>query len=114
LDTAFNGLVFIRTREFDRDADGLLDDEDMRRTEQYLMQHPTAGELIAGTNGLRKLRVPEGGRGKRGGARVIYLYIQVRDRIVFLAAYAKSSRSDLTQRGYAALAKVAAALKKEM
>ena len=37
-----------------------------------LAASPEVGDLIPGTGGLRKVRVPLAGRGKRGGARVIY------------------------------------------
>ena len=35
---------------------------------------PEAGDLMPGTGGYRKLRFARRGMGKRGGARVIYLY----------------------------------------
>lgn len=77
------------------------------------MQHPSAGDVIARTNGVRKLRVAVKGRGKRGGARVLYLYVQVRARIFFLAVYDKASREDLTQKALAVLSKIATDLKRE-
>jgi hypothetical protein len=36
--------------------------------------NPTSGDVIKGTGGLRKMRIPLQGRGKRGGGRVIYCY----------------------------------------
>ena len=40
------------------------------------MTNPSAGDLIEGTGGLRKLRFadPRRGKGKRGGLRVIHYY----------------------------------------
>jgi hypothetical protein len=38
-----------------------LDEDDVREIEQELMQDPTAGNVIAGTGGLRKLRYAVGG-----------------------------------------------------
>ena len=49
------------------------DDEDLRGLQNYLLASPDAGNLIRGGGGLRKLRWSAQGRGKRGGARGIYL-----------------------------------------
>jgi hypothetical protein len=56
----------------------------------------TAGDLIQGTGGVRKLRWGLEGRGKRGGARVIYFYYNADLPLFLLAAYAKNVRSDLS------------------
>ncbi len=89
-------LEFVYTPLFDAIARDLLDDEAMRQVELTLLAEPRAGDLVAGTGGVRKLRAALPGRGKRGGARVIYLYVEVRGRIYFLLAYAKNEQVDLT------------------
>jgi hypothetical protein len=53
--------------------------------------------LIQGTGGVRKLRWALQGRGKRGGARVIYFYHGSDIPLFALAAYAKNEKSDLSQ-----------------
>jgi hypothetical protein len=53
--------------------------------------------LIRGGHGLRKIRWTAQGRGKRGGARVIYYWHVSEDRIYFICGYTKSERDDLTQ-----------------
>ena len=63
----------------------------------YLAYHPTAGDLIPGTGGVRKLRWGLEGRGKRGGARVVYFYHDPDVPIFVLTAYAKNERADLSQ-----------------
>ena len=60
------------------------------------MADPEAGDLIPGTKGLRKIRRPLSGRGKRGGARVIYHHIVSDHQILLLYAYAKNQQGDLT------------------
>ena len=40
----------------------------------FLAFDPTVGVVMRGTGGVRKLRWAAGGKGKRGGARVIYYY----------------------------------------
>ena len=63
----------------------------------YLAYNPTAGDLIQGTGGVRKLRWALEGRGKSGGARVIYFYHDAGMPVFALTAYAKNERSDLSQ-----------------
>lgn len=63
----------------------------------YLAFNPAAGDLVPGTGGVRKLRWALEGRGKRGGARVIYFYHDADMPLFALAAYAKNDRADLSQ-----------------
>ena len=55
---------------------------------------PVAGDLIPGTGGVRKLRWGLDGRGKRGGARVIYFHHGAAMPLFALTAYAKNERAD--------------------
>lgn len=89
-------IDFVYTPLFERTARGLFDDESMRQAELELLSDPRAGATVAGTGGIRKLRVALPGRGKRGSARVAYLYLEVRGRVYFLLAYAKADQVDLT------------------
>ena len=57
---------------------------------------PMMGVLIKGTKGLRKMRIPLQGRGKRGGGRVIYWFHSEGYPVVLLTVYAKNQASDLT------------------
>ena len=52
----------------------MLSDEELALLIDYLAYNPAAGDLIPGAGGVRKLRWGLQGRGKRGGARVIYFY----------------------------------------
>jgi hypothetical protein len=66
----------------------------LRRTDRallvdYLAYNPTAGDLIHGMGGVRKLRRGLGGRGKRGGARVIYFHHDAERPLFALIAFAK-------------------------
>lgn len=51
-----------------------MSEEERTAVVNALAATPDAGVLIKGTGGLRKLRIPLAGRGKRGGARVIYWF----------------------------------------
>ena len=77
----------------------------------YLIDHPNAGDVIPGAGGARKLRWAAKGKGKRGGARIIYLYVVIAARIYLLRCYAKNGRTDLTADEKKELRKVAAHLK---
>ena len=61
-----------------------------------LLENPAAGDLIPGGRGLRKLRVPLPGRGKRGGARVIYFNLSAEEIVLLIAVYAKTERTNMT------------------
>ena len=91
-----SGVEFKRFRLFEKLSAGLFTEHDVFELELALMADPEAGDLIPGTKGLRKIRRPLAGRGKRGGARVIYYHIVSDHQILLLYAYAKNAQGDLT------------------
>ncbi|HEX5503643.1 MAG TPA: type II toxin-antitoxin system RelE/ParE family toxin [Thermomicrobiales bacterium] len=93
--------------------DDLLTDEDWQRIEWQLIVNPHAGSVIAGTGGARKLRVRLAGRGKRGGARMVYVYLTGRERIYFLATYAKNEQEDLSPADQRVIARLIERLRQE-
>lgn len=56
-------------------------DENLRDLENILLANPKSGDVIQGTGGLRKIRIPLNSKGKRGGGRVIYVDIEFRETI---------------------------------
>lgn len=74
-----------------------MSDEERTVLVEYLAYNPTAGDLISGTGGVRKLRWGLEGRGKRGGARVVYFHHDADMPLFALTAYAKNERADLSQ-----------------
>lgn len=90
------GLEFLRFRLFEKSCAGLFTERDVFELELALLADPAAGDLIPGAKGLRKIRRPLRGRGKRGGARVIYFHHTSHHQILFLYAYAKNREGDLT------------------
>ncbi|WP_342116533.1 transcriptional regulator [Pseudoduganella sp. OTU4001] len=61
----------------------------------WISEHPLAGDVIPESGGLRKVRWSRLGRGKLGGARVVY-YVRLKGGVVFLlVAYAKASFDNL-------------------
>ncbi len=90
-------MVFVELPIFVRCAANLFADKDLADLQLKLLDNPAAGDLIPGGRGLRKLRVPLPGRGKRGGARVIYYHWVSEQRCYLVYAYAKNAAADLTQ-----------------
>ena len=74
----------------------LLTDEEYRQFQMELAANPDAGNVIPGLGGLRKIRLALPGRGKRGGARVIYFYRNADRPLYLLMVYAKARKEDLT------------------
>ena len=81
-----------------RRADELLTVDERDAVIDLIAYQPTCGDLIPGTGGLRKVRVGRGGRGKRGGSRVIYYFYNADFPLVLMALYAKNEKADLTPR----------------
>ena len=86
---------FVELEPFSRARAVLLNDDALALLQRYLMAEPQAGDVIPGSGGCRKLRWAVGGRGKRGGARVIYFLRLREDEIVLVTIYAKSVRDNI-------------------
>jgi hypothetical protein len=87
-------MVFIEAPYFEKWRDEHLDDETFSALLAALEANPAVGAYLG--HGLRKLRIRLPGRGKRGGARVIYFYRAAHDRVHLLHGYAKNVQADLT------------------
>ena len=86
----------IETPSYLRDASRFMTDDERRAVVDLIASAPLAGDLIPEGGGIRKLRVPSSGRGKRGGGRVIYYHHSERVPVFLLAAFAKNERADLS------------------
>ncbi|MBB4625679.1 type II toxin-antitoxin system RelE/ParE family toxin [Paracoccus denitrificans] len=101
----------METPIFTRQTEKLFDEDEKRELIDFLAENPMAGDEIPGTGGVRKLRFAASGRGKRGGARVIYYYLDESMPLYALLAYAKNARSDMTPDEKRTVAALATALK---
>jgi len=88
-------MLFIETPIFTKLATDLIPDDEYRKIQLALVLRPEAGKIIPGSTGLRKIRWKSGGRGKRGGLRLIYFWDVPEDRIYMLLIYKKSKQKDL-------------------
>ncbi len=85
----------IHLEEFEKKAKLFWTDDEIGELDFFLANNPFAGDVIPNTGGFRKLRWQSTGRGKRGGARVVY-YNPNEEYIVLYTAYEKKNQSDLT------------------
>jgi hypothetical protein len=100
-------FVFIELPTFTRYREDYLDDDAFRDLQQFLIEHPHAGDLVPGTGGVRKLRWARTGMGKRGGLRLLYYAQDTKGRIWLLTVYAKSAKENIPNELLNELRKVA-------
>jgi hypothetical protein len=74
-----------------------LSDEEMSKIVGTISADPSAGELIPGTGGARKLRFPGRGKGKSGGYRTVSFFGGEDVPVLLLALISKGERADLSQ-----------------
>ena len=101
------------TRTYERAVRKLLTEKNRKEIEASIVAAPIAAPVIRGTGGIRKLRWPGSGRGKRGGIRTIYFYLSGPESVYLLTAYAKSDREDLTPGDKRTLSRLVAEIKRE-
>ena len=91
----------------------MLDEPGLKALEDELLENPRRGRTIPGTGGFRKIRTALGGRGKRGGARVVYYFVDRRGTVYFIMAYPKNVKENLTQAEKKALREIAQRMEEE-
>ncbi len=105
---------FVYTEPFRRSWKAMgLDDAQLPKLEEALLENPQLGDVIEGTGGARKMRIQLEGRGKSGGGRVIYVDIFEKEHLYLLFAYPKNVQENLTADQKKAIAKMIDAIKKE-
>ena len=94
-----NGRMFIELTPFVKAWEAMnMDDSDLRNLESLILSNPEGGDIIQGSGGARKIRFQVQGKGKRGGARVIYVDFFRSERVYLITAYPKSEKSNLSPR----------------
>jgi len=86
---------FIESSLFTKMVYDYLSEEDYVAFQQFLLEHPEAGDVVRGSGGVRKVRWARAGTGKSGGVRVCYFIRNALGQIVLLVIYAKSVRTNI-------------------
>ncbi len=89
-------ITVAETPLFQRQAGKLWSDEESQAFIDFIARNPETGDIIPDTGGVRKVRWSREGMGKRGGARVVYLYHHEDAPLWLLLVYAKADKTDMT------------------
>jgi hypothetical protein len=89
-------LTVVETPSFLKDAKKLLDDEEREAIVNYLSSNPTAGVLIKGTGGIRKIRWAREASGISSAYRVIYFFYSTEIPLFLLNIFAKNEKSNIS------------------
>ena len=92
-------ITVLQLPKFKAEATELIGPDGIEELAIYLIDHPDAGDPIPGGGGVRKLRWAAKGKGKRGGARIVYEYVAI------------AAKTDLTAEERKELRRIAAHLK---
>jgi len=88
-------VTFIEQPIFTRMLLELVDDDAYRKFQNELAANPEKGPLVKGSGGLRKVRMALPGRGKSGGARILYLWFPRHGTFVFYLIYTKGDMENV-------------------
>ena len=105
-------ITVVETQAFITASKGCLTEEERLDAITMIAKNPECGDLIPGGGGIRKVRFAIGGRGKRGGARIVYYFHSEKVPIFMLTVIAKSERIDLSRSELKVLANAAKTLVK--
>ncbi|USX28308.1 type II toxin-antitoxin system RelE/ParE family toxin [Oxalobacteraceae bacterium OTU3CINTB1] len=87
--------IVAETKVFRRYAAEIWTDAELSEFISWIARNPTAGDVIPGSGGCRKVRWSIKGQGKRGSARVIY-FCASNDIIWLLIVYTKAKLGTLS------------------
>jgi hypothetical protein len=104
-------ITVAETPTFIRQAESIWSDEEREAFVQFIARNPEAGDVIPETGGVRKVRWSMQGRGKRGGARVIYFFYHRAAPIYLLMVYAKAVSEDISPEAKKVVREFAARIK---
>lgn len=89
-------IEFCELPSFTKTYHDIATDEELLELQLELCKNPGKGDLVKGTGGARKVRMRRPGKGKSGGARVIYYWQDEAGVIWLIKAYAKNVEAELT------------------
>ena len=89
--------TFVETLIFTKRWKSLkLTDDDLCNLQNFLVKNPTAGDVIVGTGGLKKLRWMLPNTGKSGGIRVLHVDFVQKETVFLINCYSKRQKDNLS------------------
>jgi len=89
-------ITVVEGEPFPAKAAQVLNDEGRLEFIGFIASNPEAGDVMAGSGGVRKVRWSRSGTGKRGGVRVIYYFHDESMPLFLLTVYPKSQKDNLS------------------
>ena len=86
----------IETPTFQKQAEKIWSEDERLEFIAWIAVNPTAGAVIPGADGARKVRWARSGAGKSGGARVIFFNLTEQEVVMLLTVYAKANRANMS------------------
>ena len=88
-------FTVIETPAFQKQAAKVWTEAERLEFIAWIAANPTAGDVIPGADGARKVRWAVQGKGKRGGARVVYFNLSDDELVLLVAVYAKADKTNI-------------------
>ena len=88
-------FTVIETPTFQKQVDKVWTEAERLEFIAWIAANPTAGDVIPGADGARKVRWAVQGKGKRGGARVVYFNLSDDELVLLVAVYAKADKTNI-------------------
>lgn len=107
-------IRFVESPGFTKRVDKLASLDVLFSLQSDLVKDPLLGDLMEGCGGARKARVGDksSGRGKSGGFRYVYVYIEIAGTIYLLHFFGKNEKANLSKDERNELAKLVRQLKR--
>ena len=106
-------VIFIELPQFTEAVNELVDDASYLEVQKDLLAMPDRGDVMQGSGGLMKVRMRLPGRGKSGGAHVIYLFLKQHDVIILFYLYTKAKSETLSAAQLKSLKTAVAVIKQQ-
>ncbi|MCT6721679.1 type II toxin-antitoxin system RelE/ParE family toxin [Acidovorax sp. K2F] len=88
-------FTVIETPTFQKQVADVWTEADRLEFISFIAANPEAGDVIPGAEGARKVRWSVAGKGKRGGARVVYFNITAEEIVLLVAVYTKADKANI-------------------
>jgi hypothetical protein len=92
-----SGQTVVETPSCIAIAGKLFSDREREDIVAMVAEDPQCGDVMSGTGGFRKVRVPRQGMGKSGGARVVYIWRNDRFPVFLITVFPKNEKANLTK-----------------